>query len=218
MLKGSVIAPAQCKAEYHMGNRKPHMQATFRKALFCLLNIFSGTYSLAYSIQIPQSEPGDSTEIYYDYLMNPYKKIGSGLSGDSIYVSFDVGWIEVDTTIIYDGKSLGSAVLDSNIILLADYYRRYISSPRHEGDPNGVKLSFLVDELGRIVTIHVLENVRNACSNDWVFNLNYDFRIMPFFTNSKIQTIEYIASFDDICYCKCELIEKKGSKRRRGKR
>jgi hypothetical protein len=84
------------------------------------------------------------------------------------------------------------------------YYQKNIQSPKHQGDPNQSKLSFLVDTKGQVLEIHVLENVKNACSDDWKINIDKSFIFPQPCLRCEQYTTEYIVTFSDICYCLCE--------------
>jgi hypothetical protein len=139
----------------------------------------------------------DTSGVLLDWMGQPYKRYNQNSLKAEIYAN--------------QSGSKGS--IEAGFI---DYYQKFIKSPRHGGDPNEAKLSFVVNGLGQIKAIHVLENVRNACSDDWIIHLKPSYIIIPLNINNGSCCSEYIVSLSDICYCSCE-IEKTGGGRKKGK-
>jgi hypothetical protein len=159
----------------------------------------------------------DTSGVLLDWMGQPYKRYNQNSLKAEIYANQSGAWIEIDTTLAIDARyHNGNGSKGSIEAGFIDYYQKFIKSPRHGGDPNEAKLSFVVNGLGQIKAIHVLENVRNACSDDWIIHLKPSYIIIPLNINNGSCCSEYIVSLSDICYCSCE-IEKTGGGRKKGK-
>lgn len=107
--------------------------------------------------------------------------------------------IVVDKTI----KGPNTQITD-NDELLTSYYQKHIVAPKHSGDPNRTIISLLVNHIGQIVKISILENVKNRCDDKpWNIELNKNFRFKVIPKQSKKSLIEYVLKIDAICYCEC---------------
>lgn len=128
--------------------------------------------------------------------------------------------IKIDTTIFIDGTVSN----DTNIKTLKDsalfnYYSKHIVSPPHGGDPNYATVSFIIDTLGHVIYVYIIEDVMNKTNDEpWKWLDDKGFQFSPLIVNSKPYIVEYQIKIDDLCYCAPLIYKEHTARKRKEKR
>lgn len=115
------------------------------------------------------------------------------------YVLIEGEKMKLDTS-IYVGE--WSSDQPKNIEQAFSYYSKHIHSPPHSGESNFAVVSFVVNKNGELVSIRILEDLKNRlCEGEWEVTLQKDYGFDPFVIDGKAYVVEYIVKILDIGYC-----------------
>lgn len=128
--------------------------------------------------------------------------------------------IDIDTTIFIDGTvSKDTNIKILNYSALFNYYSKHIASPPHGGDPNYATVSFIIDTLGHVNYVYIIEDVLNKTNDEpWKWYDDNGFQFSSLIVNGKPYIVEYQIKIDDLCYCAPLIYKEHKARKRKEKR
>ena len=165
---------------------------------------------------------------YSEYISknHPSSIVSSGTLSNSTIKKYKVidfstpSDIKIDTTIFIDGTvSNDTNIKIINYSALFSYYSKHIVSPPHGDDPNYATVSFIIDTLGHVNYVYIIEDVINKTNDEpWKWYDDNGFQFSPLIVNGKPYIVEYQIKIDDLCYCAPLIYKEHKARKRKEKR